>query len=420
MSEKNNRAEKSEKRYKELQQLEQKLEEALQNILEELVKLPKGKERWDWFSNEKKKEKEEICIYLLEIINNQSLRSIKDEADIEKEDSNGIKGLAVMEALKETLIQYEYSGTENPFLRKFRQNYKHFRGREMGSQIEHNKTKGMVSSKNRSAYRLIRYYGRFMEEYAVDKEEMNVLNYKKKIDEDFKRKMLAEHPKQFSEKMIDDIIQIHQINFVCQSQNKDGEDYDLLENIAANSDNELGKSPENIFEIEADKGIKREYFKKIFGKYNETIVGIDKTETREVIRAFLTRDILKALKLEQGKDKNGKEETKCPNKHRYTSMPAGEKDVYELLQQYERVCMEDIFVENYINVAVKEVPESLQKLYGIYYNLLKDDFKFIDTIIGKAIYEKDKSKVSRYRKEYERFKSSWKRQVREGYGSDIY
>ena len=75
--------------------------------------------------------------------------------------------------------------------------------------------------------------------------------------------------------------------------------------------------------------------------------------------------------LSKGKDKNGKEETKCPNKHRYTSMPAGEKDVYELLQQYERVCMEDIFVENYINVAVKEVPESLQKLYGIYYNFFK-------------------------------------------------
>ena len=61
--------------------------------------------------------------------------------------------------------------------------------------------------------------------------------------------------------------------------------------------------------------------------------------------------------------------------------------------------MDEIFVDPYLALAIEEEPESIEELYGVYYNFLQGSFKFTDQKIAEALGE-DKRKISRYKKKY--------------------
>lgn len=64
--------------------------------------------------------------------------------------------------------------------------------------------------------------------------------------------------------------------------------------------------------------------------------------------------------------------------------------------------MKTVFCIDYIEKAIEKEPEKLDTLYGIYYNLLQNEFKFTDDGISEVLKE-SKQTVSRYRKKYEEF-----------------
>ena len=122
---------------------------------------------------------------------------------------------------------------------------------------------------------------------------------------------------------------------------------------------------------------------------------------RELSRAFYTEELLKALKLYQETRWKENGEAEVVSK-RYVAYPAGNTDMYELMTLHEKKYL-DLFVDAYVHAAVEEAPESLEDLFGIYYNLLQSGFKFTNTEIG-TILGLDKSMISRGRKRHEEMK----------------
>lgn len=59
-------------------------------------------------------------------------------------------------------------------------------------------------------------------------------------------------------------------------------------------------------------------------------------------------------------------------------IPAGNADVYRKLKPYENKILQ-CFEPDYVETAVREKPENREELYGIYYNLLNEGFRFADS-----------------------------------------
>ena len=60
------------------------------------------------------------------------------------------------------------------------------------------------------------------------------------------------------------------------------------------------------------------------------------------------------------------------------SIPAGNADVYRRLMPYENKLLQ-CFESDYVETAVREKPMNREELYGIYYNLLNEGFRFADS-----------------------------------------
>lgn len=116
----------------------------------------------------------------------------------------------------------------------------------------------------------------------------------------------------------------------------------------------------------------------------EYIESAKKLKEREFIRLFLTKGILKELKL----DKNGEP---------FTEEPAGDEEFYNSLKPHGTVLYHKMFHEKYLIRAFIENP---QNFYEVYARFLRRDFDFSDKLLAE-VSGKDKSAVSRGRKNYQ-------------------
>ena len=131
-------------------------------------------------------------------------------------------------------------------------------------------------------------------------------------------------------------------------------------------------------------------------------IRLSSVEKNECLRIFLTRDILIELKLtEENCNKDNKEPyVGLANRTRYTEYPAGNEDVYFLLSQNEDFFMEDLFHERYLESALQEYPEDIDKLYGIYCNFLNQEFEFKESLMEDIAHIRSFDyKISGYKKQ---------------------
>ena len=139
--------------------------------------------------------------------------------------------------------------------------------------------------------------------------------------------------------------------------------------------------------------------------------GTDK-QTRDLFRAFFTKEILILLKLRYAGEKVGGQAEPncrqwCPRRNRcrirrdgcyvrYKTEPAGNEEIYELLKPSGEKLCQRIFQKKYLECAVGKKNEQLSQIYQ---TVLKEDFRFTDAILGAAL-NREKTQISKGRKKY--------------------
>ena len=99
--------------------------------MEQIQKMPRGNERWEFFRTNK--DYDEICEEILETLNNKFLKQVKENntdliAKVGVKHTEQLDGLVFVEVLKELICEYEQS--EVGFYQKFRQKYKQHYNKE--------------------------------------------------------------------------------------------------------------------------------------------------------------------------------------------------------------------------------------------------------------------------------------------------
>ena len=363
---------------------DQKVETKLNELMEQIQKMPRGNERWEFFRTNK--DYNEICEEILETLNKKFLKQVKENntdliAKVGVKHTEQLDGLVFVEVLKELICEYEQS--EVGFYQKFRQKYKQHYNKERNKVQLQEQTGGMHWDNEDRFIRLCFECQKLQEKMG-----------KTFSFEQFRGNMnlgLKHYPEKLKKEAYEKVMQIRRSGIL---QDGEGEEYDPLDFVTYGTENEACQNPEDIILNQEEN---EDLWQSI--RLYRMVSNILKVKEKQIIRAIVTRNVLKELKLEQGSAKHFKEESGCPGYHRYQSYPAGDEDVYDLLRQKERLFMDEIFVDPYLALAIEEEPESIEELYGVYYNFLQESFKFTDQKIAEALGE-DKRKISRYKKKY--------------------
>lgn len=379
----------------------------LRKELDHILTMPEGSVRWEWFIKQDCYEQntEEIIGELnkkfIKALHNGSYTGIEYNSS---RASKNFDGNCFMEALKRVIE--EYKDGEQRFIQKLWKIYtQEYNSQRRSLQLQED-TKGMHWSNVDRLGKLYSRYKKFYKGNALEDEQKK---------ENFIKEMQEKH--HYPERLIKEAIYIVDVcDFYEPWSDCNGEEQDVFDKISYNEDQNIQWIPEKVVQTKEEK---EEHKKRLIKAekilrelYTVQANGICDMKKREFMRAFITRDVLKVLKLSIGLNEQGKAEKKCPGYHRYTSMPAGDDEIYELLKQQESLYMNTIFVKDYIDIAIEKKPESIEKLYGIYYNLLKDSFKFTDDQIGNVL-KCRKQRISYYGKQYEKLKVELEKRLEE-------
>lgn len=106
----------------------------------------------------------------------------------------------------------------------------------------------------------------------------------------------------------------------------------------------------------------------------------------EIYRLVVTNMLLRLLKIKEG------------NKP-FEVMPAGDGDFYEIYALREEELMSKLFLHEYIEKNIEDKPETLNRLFGIYNNLLKT--KLLNEDMARYL-GREPSSVSHTRQEWEK------------------
>ena len=92
----------------------------------------------------------------------------------------------------------------------------------------------------------------------------------------------------------------------------------------------------------------------------------------ELYRVIITNRMLRELKLDE-------------DKHAFDDYPAGDEKFYLICARREKELLNRLFIKGYIKQEISETPESLDGLYGIYFNYLKGKLnnKAMASFLGK-------------------------------------
>ena len=123
---------------------DQKVETKLNELMEQIQKMPRGNERWEFFRTNK--DYNEICEEILETLNKKFLKQVKENntdliAKVGVKHTEQLDGLVFVEVLKELICEYEQS--EVGFYQKFRQKYKQHYNKERSKVQLQEQTGGM-------------------------------------------------------------------------------------------------------------------------------------------------------------------------------------------------------------------------------------------------------------------------------------
>lgn len=203
--------------------------------------------------------------------------------------------------------------------------------------------------------------------------------------------------------------------------------------------------PDQLRDLSIDKWEKEQEneeskirFREILRLFEPLLILTEQTGRRQmtevdrkiILRNYLTRELLKELKLVELNKPNMREKKlsasdgsaekaglnhsvmsppyeklRVGNKDYYKwvspagkDYPAGNQEIYELLSEEEDAIMR-IFQHEYCQAAIQEGPEDLGRLYGIYFNLLEEGFSFADTYNPQIFNKNNFSTFSKWMKD---------------------
>ncbi len=378
-------------------QYDEKLKQCLNNILEKIVSLPE-ENRWEFFVNER--EYDRVAELLMKAQNetffNQLKRGTTDGiSESGKMAKKKFSSEAWMQALKYTIEKYQED--EISFIAKFKTNYETFYSKEYNAMKLKEMTGGMVVRQRHSVKEQesdinidARLY-RFVKDYIKLKSQFNEKQDWDKLEEQFCTNYKCSKGDFELIKKLTEIVLVSQYS---QGESEE-EGYDILEQQSYDkADTTLAYSPEEMVVLKDEQEETSSQIQKEIERIKFLFAG-SKVKEREFYRAFFTKDVLRSLKLEQGIGDDGKTELKCGNTHRYKELPAGDEQIYNVLKLNEYDLMNELFHMEYIQYAIEEEPQSLNELYGIYYNFLESNFQFTNKCVAQVI-GTTTQKVSRY------------------------
>lgn len=317
-----------------------------------------------------------------------------------------------LESLRKTVLEFEFN--EVNFIRRLKVNYQRLYNNGRQRWYIDNRTAGADINQSRKI-KLNRLLQEYVKVLHTMKEELLENEKDDRTIWRFYRESVREKLKEeFSwctKQLLEEVEQLYQLQFVSRYSGEGEEENDLLDNVAyQEEDGSYALSGESVLICRETAEENKKRFYERMNKLEKLFHEIPNVETRACFRAFLTKDILIALKLETGAGADGEEEKFVTRRedrkdgkelklHRFSHCPAGNEGVYQMLEQEEYLLIENLLHHEYIREAVEKRPESLETLYGIYYNLLRQDFKFADNVIG-ALLGLDKRKLSRLVKYY--------------------
>lgn len=355
----------------------------------------------------------------------------KNLADVDKtvldDDKEDLDSLAFMEALQETVETYSQSALDNgiAFSQWVGENYKHKQ-----------KTNKCVTAMDEK----YPYYGeatkrkklRLYKAINTIKKEWEQLEAKEKKIKSF-REMAVEVLKDISGLSKKDILDIcmlaealSMVSVDDELTSDDGEAYSMEDVIGYKTYlSEKNREDDQNFDLWMHAVL--QYLSDNFAEIKNAT---DK-KSYDLLKVFMTRDILVELKLElmgddylesvkktQGKNYSrwlqSVKEPRCTSwchrvghclknerekgcYRRYTEEPAGDLECYEMLKPYEGELYRHVFHREYLEGAFGKEPENFFK---VYYDLLRKDFDFTDREMAKSIHL-NKERLSRAKKKYE-------------------
>lgn len=401
---------------------QKKKTEQAENMLKDIlpvIEITPKEERWSLFQQQKEYEYWYIELAKL-LFGKNSLKIFNCRIDTTENDSLAsdrfnVYTLALIQAIEE----YQYK-EETPFLRKLKKKYKQLAGLEgkgsclreelmgMGlSRRKNLKINAKKSAKNKSEFetvkKTINLFGRYRN-YKQEQKQKNQSN--KVIHENFKKLCIEEG---YSESLIKQVIEMEDYlpYFRYELFSEEEGKVDVSEYVTDIVGSEGYKTPEAFLVEEENKKEAEKYLDFLIKAFEiqEASCKGEKGKVRKMqfFRAFFTCSILKCLKLEHVEDEDDtRKEERCKGCYRFIAYPAGDKEIYDILKKQEKFYMNQGFQMDYIKRAVESEPEKLDILYGIYYNFLREKFKFTDKEIGETLKE-DSRRVSYYRTRYDDF-----------------
>lgn len=393
------------------------VEERLRKPLEAIIGLPE-EERLEvfWRTVGNKRERDEVKLLLYRAHNEKFFNDIMNQKWQDEITSSGHhKNQFVLEvwekSFKLTIMEFEFDTVS--FMRRLKQNYKNeYINAKRVWELEQ-KTGNLGFSKESKSGKVsdgrkkklsILYKLWEKEEKIIS--SIREVHSQEELNELVKSKLVEKNKEWKS--YLDEVQKLRNRNRVsAYADGGDGTELNLMDTISYEEDEvSFGQNPETYLlreENNAEKSLSLAYWlEEITEEFSCLTV-----ELRECYRAFFTRDILVNLKLKnitQPEEEEEKYYYGCKGKCRYTdgSCAAGNEDIYDVLSENEYFFMENLFHEEYIRTAIEPKTESLDELFGIYYNLLKREFKFSDKVIAEVL-NLTKQTLSRRWNDYQTF-----------------
>ena len=357
-----------------------------------------GEERWNVFRKAFKSDKEyNDVMNLLMKARSDSFYSAMERGSLREEYLYS----AWMEAIVITVKQFKVDGTK--FMIKLNKNFEYCTKKEKNREQFKQTSGGMSAGSVSEEVQL----GKFLKIYdAVEKSLVAAREYAD--DEELRQEVRARLEKlsKCTGSLLDKVEALRNLRQSSIYSDKEGDEYSILEIEEVEREGvSFGKNPENLILTGETEQERSQLLNGLIPRMKEEFALLT-VELRECFRVFFTRDILVILKLKEKTQKDEVEEKHYAGSLcRYMQCPAGNKEIYDVLARNEYFLMENLLHDAYIRVAVESGKESLDELYGIYYNLLKREFTFKDKVITELLGLNEDARTRRWKK-YQKFKKS--------------
>lgn len=394
--------EKKNEKYRERNTRAKEFEMRHRVFLEQLRHTPKDRKEERWIFFKQYAHEEAFTIELMDAYRPGTYSKIKNRLENEPDKSSGadtgfalygkkgeLDGVVFMEAVKDAIQDFtgiNQQGDTYGFVEYVGKKYKQRADRAAGKdELEKKGASGLSDKKVKEILNLakdarkfcVRSGGQVSEGEAV---KQVVKDYLKKKRGKSDAKVRETEEKQLLE-LVGKLVLSENIAISIDAPVSGGNDEKTVGDFLADEKNEYelwAEEEGNRFLIETFFDVLAEKWE--YWGYIEAAKGL---KEQDLVKKFLTQDILKVLKLDE-------------EDNRYLEEPAGNREIYDLLKPKEDFFYHEIFYRQYLHRALVRNPESLYEVYAL---LLREDFEFTDKILAEVM-GKDKTSVSKRKKRY--------------------